>query len=186
MTYTGGSRPEAIRIALREAARLDREWMQSSAGRDDSRSTPWMPFPMFDFLALVAEALPESSGGTFLEVGCGCGTRMLLAREVFGLDVFGIDRVPEYVNEAWKLGLRAEVANALGWDSYGKFGLVWFNRPFRDPLLQRQLEQQVWADMAPGAVVIAANLEAPPPADWWPVLDDREVRRWIAQRPEKS
>jgi hypothetical protein len=176
-------RAQALAATLHEVTRLDRQWMASPAGRDDPRSTPWMPFPLFDFIALVAEALPEAPDDQFLEVGCGCGTRMLIARELFGLDVHGIDRVPAYVEQARELGLKAGVADALGWDQYGKFGLLWFNRPFRDPAMQRQLEAQVWAGMAPGAVVIAANLESPPPRGWWPVLDDGEVRRWIVQKP---
>jgi trans-aconitate methyltransferase len=176
------SHPDAIRIALREAARLDLEWRKADAGRDDPRCLPWMPFPAWDFIALVAEALPESSGTQFLDIGCGVGARMLVARELFELDVHGIDRVPEYVNEAWKHGLSAEVADALGWNGYGKYDLLFLNRPFKDPVLQRQLEAQVWDDMAPGAVIIGANLEAPPPQDWWLVLDDSEVRRWIMQK----
>jgi trans-aconitate methyltransferase len=171
------------RAALRDAALFDTQWMASAAGHDDVKRTPWMPFPLHDFIALVAEALPESTGDTFLEVGCGPGTRMRLARDIFGLEVTGIDRVPEYVDAALQQGLDAEVADALGWDGYGKFDIVWFNRPFRDPALQRQLEAQVWNDVRPGAVVICANLESPPPRTWWPVLDDREVRRWIAQKP---
>jgi SAM-dependent methyltransferase len=170
-------------VALRQAELLDRQWLAGSAGHDDVRSTPWMPFPLWDFIALVAEALPESSGTSFLEVGSGVGTRMLIAQEVFGLDVHGIDRVPEYVNEAWKLGLSAEVADALDYGGYGKFDLLWFNRPLRDRALQRELEAKVWQDVRPGGVVICANLEAPPPEHWWPVLDDGEVRRWIKQRP---
>jgi hypothetical protein len=121
-------------------------------------------------------------GNVVMTGNCGIGTRMLIAREVFGLDVHGIDRVEEYVTQAWKLGCAAEVADALGWDGYGKYPLIWFNRPFSDPARERQLEAQVWNDMARGAVVIAANLESPPPLDWWPVLDDHEVRRWIAQK----
>lgn len=135
-------------------------------------------------------------GGNVVMTGnCGIGTRMLVARELYGLEVHGIDRVPEYVAQARELlptgvpGVTAEVAevaDALGWDGYGKYDLVWFNRVFSDRDLQRRLEYQVWTAMRPGAVVIAANLESPPPANWWPVLDDREVRRWIAQKPLTS
>ncbi len=168
---------------LAELARLDREWMIVPAGHDDVRSVPWMPFPMHDFIALVAEALPEAGGDRFLEIGCGIGTRMKAASVIFGLDVHGVERVPEYAAEAVKLGMDAEVTDALTYDGYGKYDIIWFNRPFRDPELQRQLEARVWDQVASGAVVICANLEAPPPANWWPVLNDSEVRRWIAQKP---
>lgn len=132
-------------------------------------------------------------GGNVVMTGnCGIGTRMLIAHELYGLDCHGIDRVPEYVAAAQGMlpedatGVTAEVADALGWDGYGKYDIVWFNRVFSDRELQRKLEYQVWTGMRPGAVVIAANLENPPPANWWPVLieADPSVRRWINQKPE--
>jgi hypothetical protein len=178
-----------LRSLIADVTRLDREWMRKAAGRDDPRSTPWMPFPLFDFIALVAEALPESAGDALLEVGCGIGTRMRVAHDLYGLDCHGIDRVPEYVAQATELlpegmpGVTAEVADALGWDGYGKYDLLWFNRPFADRVLQRQLEAQVWSDMKPGAVVIWANLETPPPPAWWPVLTETSVPRGIVQKP---
>jgi hypothetical protein len=147
--------------------RLDREWMRKATGRDDPRSTPWMPFPLFDFIALVAEALPESAGDALLEVGCGIGTRMRVAHDLYGLDCHGIDRVPEYVAQATELlpegmpGVTAEVADALGWDGYGKYDLLWFNRPFADRVLQRQLEAQVWSDMKPGDAAAACLVAGP-------------------------
>ena len=63
----------------------------------------------------------------------------------------------------------AEIRDALGYGGYGKHDIIWFNRAFRDPVLQAQLETQAWEDMRPGAVVMCANLEAPPPG--WIVID---------------
>lgn len=183
------ARAGSLRALITDVQLLDRLWMRKAAGHDDPRSTPWMPFPLFDFIALVAEALPETAGDAFLEIGCGPGTRMLVAHELYGLDCHGIDRVPAYAEQAGKLlpagmpGVTAEVADALGWDGYGKPDLIWFNRPFADPALQRRLEAQVWEDVKPGAVVIWANLEAPPPGSWWPVLVETGVPRGIAQKP---
>ena len=172
-------RAAAIRDAIRLAGELDRQWIAHPAGRDDRRCTPWMPYPLFGFIALLAEALPEATGNRFLEVGCGIGTRMLVARELFGLDVTGVERVPDYAPVTEKLGLRAQVADARDYDGYGQADVVWFNRPFRDRLLERELEAQVWAEVRPDAVVICANLESRPPASWWTILDDWEERRGI-------
>lgn len=193
VSISGDARVRRLRGLIADVTRLDREWQRKPAGHDEpERSTPWMPFPLFDFIALVAEALPETEGGSLLEVGCGIGTRMLVAHELFGLEAHGIDRVPEYVAQASQMlpegmtGVTAEVADALGWDGYGKYDLLWFNRPFRDRATQRQLEAQVWQDMRPGAVVIWANLEMPPPANWWPVLVEASVPRGIVQKPRVS
>lgn len=173
------------RTALTTAAALDAEWRaRTDAGRDDlARFTPFMPFPRPDFIALVAEALPEVTGDQFLSVGSGPGSELLLAEAVFGLNVQGIERVPEYVAAARQRGLVVTEADALGWDGYGQFDLVFFNRVFSDQALEEQLEKHVWDSMKSGAVVIAANLVNEPPLSWYPVLDDREVRRWISQKP---
>lgn len=169
-------------IAL--VTRMDAEWRSSQAGRDDPAVyLPWMPFPWPDFIALTAEAMPEVAGDQFLDIGCGPGTKMILADVIFGLRASGIERAPEMVKEASQLGLQAFEEDALGWGNYGRYDLVFFNRPFFDNTLQAELERQVWAGMKSGAVVIGVNLVAPPPASWYPVLDDGEVRRWISQKP---
>lgn len=180
--------PRAGQLAtvLRTAWQMEREWMQKVPGAGDERHTPWMPYVIPDFIALVAEALPDMRPGTgrFLEVGAGIGTKMLIARELFGLDVAGVERTPEYTSAAATMGLDVQTADALGWDGYGQADLTWFNRPFRDPAAQAELERQVWAGSAPGTVIICANLEDRPPVSWYPVLDawDSE-RRGIWQKP---
>jgi hypothetical protein len=118
----------------------------------------------------------------FLDIGSGPGSKMLIAQELFCLDACGFDRVPEYVAAAAELGLNVTEADALEWGGYGDADLIWFHRPLRDPVRQFTLEQQVWKDMAPGAVVICANLEAPP-AGFVTVLDDLEARRGILMKP---
>jgi len=179
---TAGRRAHLASV-LREAALLDHSWRAHPAGHDDIRKTPWMPFEMHAFIALCAEALPEAQGDRFLGIGCGIGTREKIAREFFGFEAHGFDRVPEYVEQAQVLGVRAEVADALEFTGYGDYDVLWFNRPFRDPALQAQLEARVWEEAKPGAEVICANLEDQPPSSWYIVLDDWEVRRGIWQKP---
>lgn len=182
MSWVSATRPEQIRQAMLTAAELDRKWMGKAP--QDSRYTPWMPFPAAEFVTMLAEAITEADGGTFLEIGCGIGTRMLMADVIFGLDVQGIERVPEYVEQARQLGLQVKEADAAGWDGYGNYDILWFNRPFRDRALEYQLERQVWEDMKPGAVVMCANLEAPPPSSRFAiVVDDWEARRGVWMKP---
>jgi hypothetical protein len=183
MTFIKGDYTRSA-VAIASAQELDRAWLASPAGRDGSgRYTPWMPFPLFDFIAMTAEALPDIQGPRFLEIGCGIGTRMLIAQEVFGLDVQGIDRVPEYLDEAAKLRMDVLEIDAMDFSEYGEYDLLWFNRPFLDPALQLLLEAKVWNEMRSGGVVMCANLEAKPPPTWWIVLDDWEVRRGIWRKP---
>lgn len=175
---------QLVRAVIGAASALDAEWRASPAGRDDLESyLPYMPFSWPDFIALVAEALPETTGDLFLDIGCGPGSKMLLAEAVFGLTVRGIERVSEYVAAARARGLVVAEVNALDWGGYGHHDLVFFNRVFADQALEAQLEEQIWKALRPGAVVIAVNMVAPPPLDWWLVLDDSEVRRWIVRKP---
>jgi trans-aconitate methyltransferase len=178
------TRTQQIRATIGEVIALDAEWRAKEAGRDNQATyLPWMPFSWPDFIALVAEALPEVTGDQFLDIGAGVGTKMMLAENVFGLDACGVERVPEYVKAAHERRLTVIEADALTYDGYGDYDLVFFNRPFYDKNLQAQLEQRVWENMKSGAVVIAVNLLAPPPPSWYLILDDREVRRWIFQKP---
>lgn len=162
--------------------RLDREWLGKVPGAGDSAHTPWMPFPRHDFVAMLTDAVADADGGRFLGIGCGIGTRELLAQEIYGLTVEGIERVTEYVAQARQLGLLVHEADAAEWKSYGDYDIIWFNRPFRDRNAQAALEARVWAETRPGAVVMCANLENKPQGLWYPILDDWEVRRGIWQK----
>jgi hypothetical protein len=128
-----------------------------------SRNTPWMPFNLFDFAALLLEAVPLiPDKGRFLGVGAGPGSKELLARDVFGLEVTGI----EILNPLAAIALDAGV-NVLTWDAeefngYGEFDCVWLNRPLRDAGAERFLEERIFREMEPGAVLICANTETRP------------------------
>jgi SAM-dependent methyltransferase len=177
------ARTQQVRALIAAVTALEAEWRDRDGGRDDLETyLPWMPFPWPDFIALLAEALPEVTGDLFLDVGAGVGSKMMLAEEIFGLTVHGVERVPEYAAAARQRGLAVDEADALGWDSYSDYDVIFFNRPFHDQDQQKKLEQQVFEDMKPGAVVIAVNLITPP-LSWYLILDDREVRRWILQKP---
>lgn len=175
---------DEVRSAINTAKQMDLEWLrQREAGRDDPKFLPWMPFSWPEFISLVAEALPEIPGTRFLDVGCGPGSRMLLARDIFGLDVQGFDRVPEYVNAATLAGFSVTCEDALEYKSYGDFDFIWMNRPIRDKDLQGRLEAKVWDEMSPGAVIGCANLDDRPPQHWYPVYDDWEIRRGVWAKP---
>lgn len=187
------TRASAVASALRRAAQLDREWQGKIAQGEEERRlwTPWMPFNLGEFTGLLAEAVAGYEPGedediTFLEIGCGPGPKMLVARDVFGLDATGFDRVREYVIAARTLGLEADIGDALTWPGYGRAGIIWFNRVARDPQLQARIEARVWHGTAQGAVVMCANLEAPPPSSWFPVVDDWEARRGAWMKPSAT
>jgi trans-aconitate methyltransferase len=182
------SRSAQISVTLRRAVQLDKDWMRA-VDEDNRAYTPWMPFNSMEFLTLLAEAdaAADVTSRTqrdlvFLDVGCGPGPKMLIARDLFGLDVRGFDRRGEYVSAARTLGLDAEVADAETYGGYGAADIIWANRVARDGQIQARIEQKMMRDMKPGAIVIMANMEIVPPG-WHPVLEDAEARRGIWQKP---
>jgi trans-aconitate methyltransferase len=154
-----------------------------------------MPFSTPAFISMLAEAaqglaeygIPGNSGDIrFLEVGCGPGPKMLIARDLFGMDVRGIDRSDEYTAAARSIGLNASTCDALSYGCYNWAHVTWFNRVARDADIEADIEAVVWRGMMPGSVVMCANLENRPPAPWLPVLDDWEVRRGIWRKPDSQ
>lgn len=180
--------PREIAAVVRTVTQVERKWQGLVPAAGNDRHTPWMPFQPFAFIALAAEALPEVSfrglpyPARFLEIGAGPGTKMLLMREIFGFDVRGFERTDEYAAAGRAMGLDVATCDALDWKDYSA-ELIWFNRVFRDPAPQRELEQRVWDEADPGAVIMCANLESRPPGAWFPVLDAwDEERRGIWQK----
>ena len=101
---------------------------------------------------------------------------MLLAQELYGLDGHGIDRVPDYVQAARELGVSAEQADAITWRDYGRYDILYLNKPCHGPL-EYQLERRVMDLMKPGAVLIMANAADRPPADWEPVAIEWDTQQ---------
>lgn len=181
------ARSGTVASVMRRAAQLDRDW-QRKGPVTDPRFTPWMPFNLGEFTGLLAEAVAGYEPGddediSFLDVGCGPGSKMLVARDIFGLDALGFDIQREYVAAACSLGLNAHQGDARIWPGYGRAQITWFNRVARDPGIQARIESKVWEDTAPGAVVMCANLENRPPQAWFPVVDDWEARRGAWMKP---
>lgn len=175
-------RSAQVARVLKSTTELERVWLKKVPEADDERHIPWVPFPIPEFITLCAAAVTEAEGDNFLEIGCGIGTKMLLASTIFGLEAFGFDRNPAYVEQAQRLGLRVSEADARTWKGYGDYDILWFNRPYRDPAEQAALEARVWAEVRPGAVVMCANLEHRPPSSWYLIEDDWEARRGVWQK----
>jgi trans-aconitate methyltransferase len=173
---------QKIAQVLKSVTGLERAWQGNIPSANDDQHIPWLPFPIPEFVSLCTAAVTEAEGLTFLEVGCGIGTKMLIAETIFGLDVFGIERVPEYVAQAQRIGLRVSEADAGEWKGYGNYDILWLNRPFRQPDTEAALETRIWAEAKPGAVVICANLEDRPPSSWYLIEDDWETRRGVWQK----
>lgn len=134
----------------------------------------WMPFQMADFIALMSEAVRETDGPVYLEVGSGIGTKMMVAKYLFGLYVGGIEYSETLATVArQKHRGPVTIADALAIfnGAYSHADIIWMYRCFRDDVLQRQLEQRIYEEARSGTIFAGAALESPPEG-WITIVDD--------------
>jgi hypothetical protein len=155
---------------------------------DDPR-LPWMPFQPASFIGYIWESMPLIKGSFFLEVGCGPGTKMRIADEMFGLDPHGIEYDKAMAQVAGAYGQVIE-GDALSdeWvgEWYRQADIVWLYRPFRDPDLERQLEDRVIGAMKPGAILAGGAWETEVPDLGWNIVVDEwdfPMRHGAWQKP---
>jgi SAM-dependent methyltransferase len=96
----------------------------------------------------------------FLEVGCGSGRNVIIARDcgLLALDrIFGFDiNTMQIAAGRRSLDLDEEIGegDALDFD-YSGWDVIFSYRPFSDPVLQRRLEAHMAASMRRGAYLLA-------------------------------
>jgi trans-aconitate methyltransferase len=188
-----------VSLTLAQIAQLEQDWVGRVQVDQPDVYFDWQPFPADRFTALLEGCLPAVPAGSrsFLDAGCGIGTKQLIAAG-YGLSTYGIDRVPEYLEQAHQLGVSAELADARDYTGYGGYGVVYVNHPLRcDPGCDDEavLEARIHELMAPGAVLIAVNYDlapgcpvhaspapctdgCPPDSSSWPQV--AHPRRWDA------
>lgn len=97
----------------------------------------------------------------FLDMGCGGGSKVVAALGAFE-EARGADSNPAYVAAAraflTQLGHDPDLieeADALRYDKYGEFDVIYFYRPLKAPELAAQMEARVIDQARPGAVIVA-------------------------------
>lgn len=126
---------------------------------------PYIPYNTDDFVKLLTTAYgvylggpgrPRSRSPRFLDVGCGIGTKVLVAEQVLHLvDVFGLEKHPPYCEVARKMVGPGRIIQADGitYKEYKRFDIVYFYRPLHDPDGQAALENAIVQQLAPNAVI---------------------------------
>lgn len=149
---------------LRQVCALEASWntLKVDYPRDDA--VHFLPLPIPQFISMLTDAVmaaptwwgarSEPMQTTFIDVGCGTGTKLLLAQALFDVAGCGIDIVPEFIAAARQSGLKADLADAFEYETYDVFDIVFANRP---STLQDELEKLICDRMRPGAVLMAAN-----------------------------
>jgi SAM-dependent methyltransferase len=148
---------------------------------------PFMPYQIADFTAVMMDVVAETNGPKFLDVGCGTGTKMVLARELFGLEPYGIERDPEMAARAQARFPCVYSGDALNCtpEFYEQADIIWLYRPFRDADKQDELETLIRGAMKSGAILAGGAWEMCPGHDGWQTIVDDwdEMRRGAWQKP---
>jgi SAM-dependent methyltransferase len=173
------SRAEGLSRLVREVQDTEGKYLLHG-DRNDPERTPWMPYQPADFIGMLWECLPEiaySKGRppSFLDVGCGPGTKMKIAQDLFGFDAAGIESDETMAAEAQReFGHHAICADALSYSFYyGWFDVIWLYRPLRDSELETRLEASIVANMKPGAILAGGSWETDIPGlGWATIVDD--------------
>lgn len=110
----------------------------------------------------VLLAQRRGHGARFLDVGCGAGLKVVTAVEFFDYSD-GLEYDPGYAATARSLlaatGLgqcRVLVGDALEFDDYGAYDVIYFYRPMRNDAAMQALEARIAAQARPGTILIAA------------------------------
>lgn len=106
-------------------------------------------------------------GARFLDVGCGAGSKVLIASGFFA-EADGLEYDPGYVAVAGRLigtprapRTRVFAGDALAFEGYGAYDVIYFYAPMRDTEKLRALEERIAALARPGAVLVSPYDEFP-------------------------
>jgi hypothetical protein len=158
------------------------ESVSTDLSEEDAHAFGYRPYALGAFGALLqvavqawSESHQHASPQFLLEVGCGIGTKLVLAAKVFHLQAEGFDASLKYVQaasdlcEEYAVGLgqvwREDARYYQGWNSYD---IIFLNRPLRDYQEQLKLEETVYDEMSMGSVLILGNALSTP--DGWKLL----------------
>jgi protein-L-isoaspartate O-methyltransferase len=101
-------------------------------------------------------------GARFLDVGCGAGLKVVSAVEFFeradGIEFdVGYADTAKALFDAMGLGqCHVMQADALTFEAYGDYDVIYFYRPMRDEAAMRALEARIVEQARPGTLLIAA------------------------------
>lgn len=140
---------------------LERAWLPVEL-YSDPICHGYIPLRLDQFVEALLMAVKIAPGKRFLEIGCGIGTKLMLASRL-GLDVTGIENREHDAAIAKYLCPEANVvvADARWFDGYGAFDIVYSYRPLRDEAAERAFEARLYA--ATGAVLILPAAVTEPP-----------------------
>lgn len=147
-------------IAFHNFEALQMENSDTNSNIKDERFS-FVPFPCGFFVDTVLNAffiLGQDRSKKFLDVGCGIGTKVMLASSLF--DAYGIDIEEKYVKTAHDLKInRVGQADAMNFDRYDQFDVIYYYRPIFDPIIYRDFESKIHKESKVGSLIIPMHSE---------------------------
>ena len=116
-----------------------------------------LPFNNAEFLRML-KIIKKKMGdkfknSKFLDVGCGFGMKCWLA-DCAGLEAHGIDFCKDYVKWSGKIFDKSDVEiskkNALTYDKYGEFDIIFAYQPIKNPINMAKLMKRIAEQMKVG------------------------------------
>lgn len=116
----------------------------------------------------VLLALGRTERSRFLDVGCGGGMKVLTATRFYdGAD--GLEFDPNHaaaaralVSHAPAMDMQIHEADALSFQDYGRYDVIYAFRPFKDDSMALRMEQRIIDSVAPGTVLLLPRAAGPP------------------------
>jgi SAM-dependent methyltransferase len=125
-------------------------------------SYEYIPFNLESFIKQIKVAYKLAKRGNtepqFLDIGCGIGTKVMIARTFFAIS-HGVEISKEYYDIAKKLTNYCNAyvfhEDALKFKNYHEYDVLYYYCPIADYNKQRELEKLVCECMKPGAILLA-------------------------------
>lgn len=140
-TYRDGLELGILKTAFYE---MEKSYMPQRQQCGDAYDA--IPFSISDFLSIIVDAYQLlGKDKKFLDVGSGSGMKTKVASVLF--DAYGIDINEEHVAFAQKFVNNIKLQDALTFENYGDYDLIYFYGPFKNDNLQKQLEDKIHNQM---------------------------------------
>jgi SAM-dependent methyltransferase len=187
-----------MEISLPELFRMEMDQLEKEKLKDPDdviwRFSP-LDIRVFDVMLNLAHNLvvglrgdepgPRATDISFVEAGCGIGTKLYLAKHKYFMTEYGYEINPEYIEKCHELGVQAELRD-LSEDPqpiWGAYDIVYTCRPFKNDIFEQKWERSVQEAMRPGAVLIA-SFTARKPYHWPCYLRAPFRGVWVKPDPE--
>jgi SAM-dependent methyltransferase len=135
-------------------ANLEQRWLPEPHGIDGLYG--YVPLPLSEFLSGIT-SVDLSTPGSFLDVGCGLGVKLVIMRSL-GWRVAGIDIHQPYLDAAAELCPDADLTCADLRDTQSfDVDFVFMFRPAIDDAMERECETHLLERLEPGTVLFLAG-----------------------------